>query len=249
MHRGLVVAVVVPAYREERLLPRMLRRVPAWVDSIHVVDDASPDATAAVALGVGDPRVEVVRHAVNRGVGAAIVTGYRAALATPAEVVVVMAGDDQMDPGDLPALLAPLVAHEADHVKGDRLRHPEARRMPWPRRAGTRALAAVTRTATGLAVHDSQCGYTATAARCLRELPLTELWPRYGYPNDLLALLAAGGHRVAEVPVRPVYAGEASGLRPWHLGVILAVIARRWAAGRRAGRRAEVSVPPAAPGL
>ncbi|MCC6213678.1 MAG: glycosyltransferase family 2 protein [Polyangiaceae bacterium] len=243
MHRGLAVAVVVPAYGEARLLPRMLRRLPAWVDAVYVVDDASDDGTAEAALAVGDPRLRVVRHSVNRGVGAAIATGYAAALAAPADVVAVMAGDDQMDPGDLPSLLAPLADGRADHVKGDRLAHPEARRMPLARRAGTRFLAGVTRAATGLRVHDSQCGYTATTAACLRALPLDDLWPRYGYPNDLLALLARGGFRVAEVPVRPVYADEASGLRPWHVVTILAVIARRWGAGRAPGRPRRAGAP------
>lgn len=225
----------------------MLRRLPAWVDAVYVIDDASDDGTAAAALAVGDPRVRVARHAVNRGVGAAIATGYAAALSASADVVVVMAGDDQMDPRDLPALLAPLADGQAEHVKGDRLAHPDARRMPLARRVGTRLLAGVTCAATGLSIHDSQCGYTATTAACLHALPLDELWPRYGYPNDLLALLARGGFRVAEVPVRPVYADEASGLRPWHVVTILAVIARRWGAGRAPGRALRGSAPPGAP--
>ena len=87
----------------------------------------------------------------------------------------------------------------------------------------------VTRRASGLVVGDTQCGFTALSARSAEKLPLDELWPRYGYPNDLLLMLAAAGMRVAEVPVRPVYADETSGLRPWHAVRILGVIARRYA--------------------
>jgi glycosyltransferase involved in cell wall biosynthesis len=222
------VAVVVPAYREERLIARMLRRVPAYVDAVYVVDDASPDATAEAARSVGDARVKLLRHGENRGVGAAIVTGYRAALGDGHDVLAVMAGDDQMHPDDLEPLVRAVLGG-ADYAKGNRFVHAEARRMPLARRAGGRFLAAVTRRASGLAVSDTQCGFTALSARAAQRLPLQELWPRYGYPNDLLLLLAARRLLVVEVPVRPVYADERSGLRPWHVVKILGVIGRRYA--------------------
>jgi glycosyltransferase involved in cell wall biosynthesis len=225
------IAVIVPAYREERLLPRMLARVPAFVDAIYVVDDASPDRTfdaAACVRGARDPRVHPLRHAENRGVGAAIVTGYQRALADGHDVLAVMAGDDQMHPDDLEPLVRAVLTG-ADYAKGNRFAHPDARRMPCSRRLGGELLSRVTRLTSGLRVSDSQCGFTALSASAARILPLAELWPRYGYPNDLLLLLAARGFRVVEVPVRPVYADEASGLRPWHLLSILGVIARRYA--------------------
>ena len=101
--------------------------------------------------------------------------------------------------------------------------------MPWPRRLAGRWLARLTSLASGLDVDDSQCGYTALTASAARRIPLAELWPRYGYPNDLLLLLARAGCRVREVPVRPVYANEQSGVRPWHALVVAGVILRRWA--------------------
>jgi glycosyltransferase involved in cell wall biosynthesis len=222
------IAVIVPAYREERLLGRMLARVPGYVDGIYVVDDASPDGTFDVARATGDPRVHALRHPANQGVGAAIVTGYRQALADGHDVLAVMAGDDQMHPDDLGPLLRAVLAG-ADYAKGNRFRHPDARRMPFARRVGGEGLSLVTRRATGLSLGDSQCGFTALSARAALRLPLAELWPRYGYPNDLLLMLAAEGMRVVEVPVRPVYADESSGLRPWHAVAILGVIARRYA--------------------
>jgi glycosyltransferase involved in cell wall biosynthesis len=229
MLAGAKIAVVVPAYQEERLIGTTLATLPDWVDIVVVVDDASNDRTASVARSSVDPRVCVVVHPENRGVGAAIVTGYRWALDQEADVLAVMAGDNQMHPDDLGTLLWPVLARTADYAKGNRLLHCDARKMPWTRRSAGRMLAALTRLATGLAIGDSQCGYTALRASAARELPLEQLWPRYGYPNDLLGLLAAQRLRVAEVPVRPVYADEKSGVRPWHALVVAYVIARRWA--------------------
>lgn len=238
MWTGKAVAVVVPAFDEEERVGRVIAGMPAFVDTIVVVDDASRDGTAERAEATGDPRVVVVRHAENRGVGAAITTGYRHALRTGADVLAVMAGDDQMDPGDLAALVDVVASGAAEYAKGNRFLHPERRRMPLGRRLAGKVLAAATRLTTGLTVDDSQCGYTALSRRAALALPLRDLWPRYGYPNDLLGMLARAGHRVVEVPVRPVYAGEASGVRPWHALVVLVVLARRWTLSRGGdGRR------------
>jgi len=242
MWQGAKLAVIMPAYREERLVARTLRRLPAYVDRVYVVDDASPDATAERIANVGDERVRLLRHELNRGVGAAIGTGYRQALADGVELVAVMAADDQMDPEDLPRLLDVVSSGSADYAKGNRFLHREARRMPLRRRLGSRFLSLLTRAATRLTVDDCQCGYTVLSAAAARQLPLGELWPRYGYPNDLLGMLAAAGCRVAEVPVRPVYADEASGLRAYHVLVISAVIARRW--WRSRARALALTVPP-----
>lgn len=245
---GKSVAVVVPAFREERLIARMLARVPSVVDAIYVVDDASDDKTLECAKSVGDPRVRCLRHDTNRGVGAAIVSGYREAIAAGHDVLVVMAGDDQMHPDDLPRLVEPVLSGRADYAKGNRLAHPEARRMPLLRRLGTRLLAWLTRAVSGLRIDDSQCGYTALSARAARLLDLDGIWPRYGYPNDLLVMLAARRLRVVDVEVRPVYADERSGLRPWHVIVIALVTLRRaWLEYRRArAERAELSAGRAA---
>lgn len=222
------VAVVVPAYQEGRLIADTLRGVPAFVDHIVVVDDASKDDTARAVGRVADPRIVLLEHPENRGVGAAIASGYVRALELGADILVVMAGDNQMDPADLPRLLAPLCNGEADYVKGNRFLHPDVKCMPWPRRVAGSGLARLTRLASGLSIDDSQCGYTALSKAAAQRIPLSELWPRYGYPNDLLLLLGRVGCAVREVPVRPVYADEKSGVRPWHALVVAAVIARRW---------------------
>jgi len=218
--------------------------VPAWVDHIVVVDDASPDRTFERLGECTDRRLTRLRHEANRGVGAAIETGYHQALELGADVMAVMAGDNQMDPDDLMSVVSPVVEGRAEYVKGNRFAHPNRLDMPLGRRWAGRALAAATRATTGLRVTDTQCGYTALSAAAARRLPLGELWPRFGYPNDLLGMLAAHGARVVEVPVRPVYAGEQSGVRPWHALVVLGVIARRWHRGRAPTKLATARLRP-----
>jgi len=235
MLEGACIAVVVPAHDEALLIQQVLDTIPSFVDHIVVVDDASGDNTAAIAQHHPDPRVQVVRHAVNRGVGAAIATGYRIARNAGAHIVAVMAGDGQMDPADLPNVLRPVLDRVADYAKGVRLRHPEISKMPAARRLGTRVFGWATRKALDLpALTDSQCGYTAISADAIARLDLNRLWPRFGYPNDLLCQLRLRGLRIAEVPVRPVYGSERSELKVRHTAVIAWLIARAAWRTRRA---------------
>jgi glycosyltransferase involved in cell wall biosynthesis len=222
VYRGLRVAVVVPALNEADKIGATVRSIPRFVDHAVVVDDGSEDSTptrAREALLPTErvPTVAVLVHDRNRGVGAAIATGYEHALEVGADVVVVMAGDGQMDPDDLPGLLEPIVEGRADYAKGNRLAWPGGwRQMPPVRLAGSLALSLLTQVATGYGdVFDSQCGYTAVSRAALLALEPARMYPRYGYPNDVLARLAALGARVVDVPVRPVYgAAWRSGLSP-----------------------------------
>jgi dolichol-phosphate mannosyltransferase len=230
------VAVVVPAFNEERLIARTIASIPSYVEHVVVVDDASHDRTSEVVRALGDARVEVVRHEDNRGVGAAIVTGYRAAFARGAEVCAVMAGDAQMDPHDLWSLLGPVLRGEVDYTKGDRLSFPHARRhMPLSRWLGNGVLSLLTKLFTGLHIRDSQCGYTALSARAASLLPLEQLWPRYGYPNDLLGMLAERDLAVRDVTVRPIYADEISGIGLRHALFVIPFVLTR-VLGRRLSR-------------
>jgi glycosyltransferase involved in cell wall biosynthesis len=231
--RNARIAVVVPAYNEARLIARTVSSVPDYVQHIVVVDDGSRDTTAQAARMLLDPRVSVVSHPENRGVGAAIVTGYRAAFGAGAEACAVMAGDGQMHPADLPALLRPVLLDRADYVKGNRLAYPKARSlMPFTRWLGNWGLALLTGIVIGQRISDSQCGYTVLSRRAADALPLERLWPRYGYPNDLLGMLTEHGLRVQEVTVRPIYADEESGIGLRHAFVVVPFVLLRVALRR-----------------
>jgi glycosyltransferase involved in cell wall biosynthesis len=216
MVEGKRVAVVVPAYEEERLVAETLRGIPAFVDRIYVVDDASKDATAQRARDVGDPRVEVIVHERNGGVGAAIVTGYKRALEHGIDVTCVMAADNQMDPAELIDLVLPVSRGEVDYAKANRLFSGEAWEViPRTRYLGNAVLSLLTKIASGYwHVADSQAGYSALGLDALRRLDLDRVYRRYGFPNDLLVHLNVGNSRVRDVPSRPIYGvGERSGIR------------------------------------
>jgi glycosyltransferase involved in cell wall biosynthesis len=205
MYRELRVGVVIPAFNETRAIAKTVATIPDFVDAIIVVDDCSQDDTSARARV--NPDVIVVRHAENRGVGAAIATGYRHGLEVGLDVIVVMGGDGQMDPRDLPALLDPIANGDAEYVKGNRFLHPDVwTEMPPARIVGNVLLSAATKLTSGYRhVFDSQCGYTAIHRDALERIDLGVMWTRYGYPNDLLSRLHVAGTRVVDVAVRPIY--------------------------------------------
>jgi glycosyltransferase involved in cell wall biosynthesis len=213
---GKRVAVVVPAYDEERLVGETIAGIPEFVDRIYVVDDASRDATAERAAGSGDARVEVIRHEKNRGVGAAIASGYRRARDEGIDVTCVMAADNQMDPAELRGLVEPVARGELEYAKANRLVSGEAwTAIPRTRYLGNAVLSLLTKIASGYwHVADSQAGYTALSLPALRRLDLDRLYPRYGFPNDMLVHLNVQNARVRDVPSRPIYdVGERSGIR------------------------------------
>ena len=220
MFKGRRIAVVVPAFNEAAKIARTLRSIPGFVDHVIVVDDASTDETARLARRSQRRGLCVLAHAQNRGVGAAIATGYATAFAGGADITAVMAGDSQMDPADLAGLVDAVATGRADYAKGNRFACPRVYRvMPASRVLGNVVLSHLTRLASGYArLFDSQCGYTAASRRALAVILSGPLFPRYGYPNDLLCRLGAHGARVVDVPVRPVYGPD------WHSGIRIAAV-------------------------
>lgn len=218
MYRQKSIAVVVPAYNEEKLIGRVIETMPGFVDKIVVIDDRSTDDTAAVVDAYrrkDADRLVFIRHGENAGVGGAIVTGYRWVRDNGIEIAAVMAGDAQMDPGDLQALLDPVVEGLADYSKGNRLVTGEAwKKIPHTRYLGNAALSLLTKIASGYwHVADSQSGYTACSLDVLQTLPLERVFKRYGMPNDMLVRLNVYGFRVIDVPIKPIYGlGEESGI-------------------------------------
>jgi glycosyltransferase involved in cell wall biosynthesis len=210
------VAVVIPAHDEEKLIGATISGVPGFVDRIVVVDDNSGDGTDAAVEALRDPRVELIRHERNQGVGAAIVTGYKRARDAGIDVTAVMAGDNQMDPADLETLVLPVARGEVDYAKANRLFTGQAWDLiPRTRYLGNAVLSLLTKIASGYwHVADSQTGYTAISLQYLRLLDLDRIYKGYGMPNDMLVHLNIWNARVRDFPSRPIYnVGERSGIR------------------------------------
>lgn len=218
MYRDKTIAVIVPAYNEEKLIGKVLETIPIFIDHIIVVDDASSDRTGEVVRThqQEDSRIIYLCHTKNEGVGGAIVTGYKWARDNEISISVVMAGDAQMDPKDLPKLLDPVVDGEVDYSKGNRLFTGRAWRViPKTRYLGNAVLSFLTKIASGYwHVADSQSGYGAVSLEVLKTIDLDSIYKRYGMPNDFLVKLNVYHFRVRDVPVNPIYGiGERSGIK------------------------------------
>jgi len=213
---GKRVAVVVPAHDEEKLIAETVGTIPDFVDRIYVVDDRSSDGTVAAVRALSDERIELIEHERNRGVGGAIITGYKRALAERIDVTAVMAADAQMDPADLEMLAGAVARGEVDYAKANRLFTGQAWEViPRYRYLGNAVLSLLTKIASGYwHIADSQSGYTAISLEYLELLDLDRIYERYGFPNDLLVHLNVWNARVRDYPSRPIYGvGERSGIR------------------------------------
>lgn len=218
MYKEKRIGVIVQAYNEQLLIERTVRSIPKFVDAIIVIDDCSLDQTQSILnkLESEIPRLHVTRHSYNQGAGAAAHTGYQWCKDNGVDIAVVMAGDGQMDPEDLPALLDPLVNGFTDYTKGNRLVSGEAwTKIPRIRYLGNSMLTLLTKIASGYwHVTDSQTGYAALNRDGIELLASAGIFPRYGYPNDVLTTLNIHNFRVTDIPVKPVYGiGEQSGIR------------------------------------
>jgi len=218
MFKDKTIAVVIPAYKEELLIAKVIDTMPSFVDHIVVVDDASPDKTVEIVshLCLQNNRLVLLRHEINKGVGAAIATGYKWARDHEVNVTAVMAADFQMAPADLPRILKPVCNGECDYTKGNRLFRGESWSMiPKYRYIGNSFLSLMTKIASGYwHVADSQSGYTAISLTALKAIDLDSIYPRYGMPNDLLIKLNIASFRVRDISIRPVYnVGEKSGIK------------------------------------
>lgn len=215
MYKGLRIAVVVPAHNEAKLISTTIASMPDLVDTIVVVDDASTDDTVAVALKVGDARVQLITHETNTGVGGAILDGHRRVLDLGADVSVVMAGDAQMDPVHLPALLDPIADDGVQFTKANRFfSRISYASMPTHRVVGNIALSFLTKAASGYwHLFDPQNGYTAIHRDALERLPFESISTGYDFENSLLINLNILRIRARDIPVPAVYGDAVSGMR------------------------------------
>ncbi|MCW4050732.1 MAG: glycosyltransferase family 2 protein [Candidatus Bathyarchaeota archaeon] len=217
MYKDRRVAVVVPAYNEEVLIRPTLETIPDYIDVVYAVDDGSKDDTFNVIEEIAshDPRIKIIRHEENRGVGAAIVCGYKRCVEDDVDIAVVMAGDHQMDPQYIPRLLDPIVSGEVDYTKGNRLIGKDYREgMSRWRFLGNTILTFLTKLSSGYwKIMDPQNGYTAISRKVLETIELDDVYTYYGYCNDILVKLNVYGFRVRDVSIPARYGNEKSKIR------------------------------------
>lgn len=211
------IAVVVPAYNEELLISETLSGMPNFVDKIIVINDASQDKTIKILINIAmrNRKMIIIDHKENKGLGASLADGYLKSIDLKCDITAVMAGDNQMDPGDLKSVLSPILEGEADYVKGNRLFASDvAKVMPRHRLVGNAVATFLTKFATGYwGVLDPQCGYTAISRKALERINITTLKRGYGYNADILMRLNIYNFKVADVEVKPIYGRAKSGIK------------------------------------
>ncbi len=209
------VGVVVPAYNEELLIGETLKGIPGYVDRVYVVDDCSADRTREIVKSFNDPRVVLICHEKNKGVGGAITSGYKMSLKDGMDIAVVMAGDNQMDPAHLMSLVTPVIEGKADYTKGNRLINASYRNgMSAWRSFGNYILTFLNKIASGYwHVEDPQNGYTAVSRKALSILDLDRIYQGYAFENDMLVRLNVHDGKVMNVPIPARYGNERSKIR------------------------------------
>ncbi len=214
MYREQRVVVAIPAFRAEATIREVISTLPDFVDTVIAVDDASPDRTYETLKSVTDPRLVVLQHERNRGVGAAMCSAYGKALELGCDLVVKMDADGQMDPAELKNLLDAMIGGGYDYAKGNRFLHRGAlRSMPRHRLLGSLALTFLTKMASGYwHIFDPQNGFIACRASVLARLEFDQIASDYFFENDMLVHLNVLGARIVDVPMPARYAGEVSSM-------------------------------------
>ncbi len=209
------IAVVVPCYRVADQVLAVLAAIPPVVSKIYCIDDACPQASGDHNTAhCHDPRVTVIRHTHNGGVGAATLSGYRAALGDDMQLVVKLDGDGQMDPALIPRFLRLLISGDADYCKGNRFhRLGSVGGMPPARLFGNAVLSFLTKLSSGYwQIFDPNNGYTAIHSAALRLLPLDDIDQGYFFESDMLCRLNIARAVVRDIPMDAVYGNETSSL-------------------------------------
>ncbi|MEI9892871.1 MAG: glycosyltransferase family 2 protein [Chthoniobacter sp.] len=212
------IAVVIPCYRVRDKIVDVVDSVLAAADFVIVVDDRCPEKSGEFLRKVHpDPKLTILFHEANQGVGGAMITGFKAALDLGADIVVKMDGDGQMEAKHLPRLLGPLIARKADFAKGNRFYDLRAlRTMPLVRRLGNFGLTLLSKAASGFwHLSDPTNGFFALRANALRLLNFHLLAPRYFFEISLLIQLNVVRAIAFDVPIPAKYADENSSLSPW----------------------------------
>lgn len=216
IHMPPVVATIIPCFRVKEHILDVIARIGPEVALVYVVDDACPEQTGTwVEAHCNDTRVSVLRHPENRGVGAAVMTGYRAAMNAGADILVKVDGDGQMDARLIPRFIAPLIKGQADYTKGNRfydLKH--IGQMPAVRLLGNAVLSFFAKLSTGYwNLFDTTNGFTAIHSKVARRIDFERVSERYFFETDLLFHLNIARAMVVDIPMHAMYGNEKSNLR------------------------------------
>lgn len=212
MYKNKTIAVVVPAFNEERFIGEVIRTMPEFVDRVYIVNDCSLDNTLTICNAFNEPRLRIINHKKRSGPGAAMLTGYKKACEEKMDIAAIMAGDGQMDPNILDKIIDPIISDKADYTKGDRLSIKANRQgMPFFRLFGNRLLTFIIGIASGYThVSDPLNGFCAITRETLMKLDLDHIEPGYAFETDLLIKLGAIGAKVVNVKMPARYRGEKS---------------------------------------
>ncbi len=210
------IAVVIPAFKVRSQILEVVTSIGPEVRRIIVVDDACPEKSGdLVAKTIYDPRVEIIFHQTNLGVGGAVKSGYRRALQLGYDIVVKIDGDGQMDPSRIKEITRPLIAEIADYAKGNRFFDIDAiRKMPKFRILGNLVLSFFTKLSSGYwRIFDPNNGYTAITQSSLRRLNLDKIDDGYFFESDMLFRLNLVNSRVRDIAMPAIYNDEVSNLK------------------------------------
>ncbi len=210
------ITVVIPCYRVKQYVMEVIEKIGSEVDTIYCIDDACPENSGQfIEATTKDPRVKVIYHNQNQGVGGAVITGYKAAIENDADIVIKIDGDGQMDPALIPKIIRPIVKQQADYTKGNRFYLADyLKEMPALRKAGNAFLSFMNKFSTGYwDIFDPTNGYTAISSPIIRELPLNKISKRYFFESDMLYHLSILKAVVKDIPIKSTYNGEISSLK------------------------------------
>ena len=211
------IIVAIPAYNEEQFIGDIVTRAKKYADKLIVVDDGSTDATSEVAKAAG---AEVIRHKTKQGAGAATKTAFEAAKRSHADILVTLDGDGQHNADEIPQLLAPILAGEADLVIGSRFLHPNLHQMPKYRKFGIDVITFLYNLGSKVRVSDSQCCFRAHNHRLIEAVKITDTG--FSFSVQVLIQARRRGFNIKEVPVSCVYHSQSSSLNPVAHGLAVA---------------------------
>ncbi len=209
------IGVVIPCYKVKQHIISIIEKIPSNINNIYIIDDACPESSGSfVKTNITDTRISIIQHKKNKGVGGAVISGYKRALSDDCDIIVKLDGDGQMDPYLIPKLIQPIVDKQADYTKGNRFFSLESlTSMPTIRKLGNAALSFVNKVTSGYwNIMDPTNGFTAIHKNALSILPLEKINAGYFFESDMLFRLGTIRAVVMDVPMQAKYGEEESNL-------------------------------------